>query len=82
MWAQHVAAPLDHLALETAMANDTTRYYASQEDKWHTYSYWLAAGSLVSVSIAGYLWTRTQPRWVPAVEANPHGGSVGFASRF
>jgi hypothetical protein len=82
MWAQHEAAPLEQLALETPMANDQTRALASAEDRWHTYSYWLAAGSLVSVSIAGYLWTRTQPRFVPAVEASPHGGSVGFAGHF
>jgi hypothetical protein len=82
MWAQHEAAPLEQLALETTTANDQTRAAASAADRWHTYSYWLAAGSLVSVSIAGYLWTRTQPRWVPAVEASPHGGSVGFATKF
>jgi len=82
MWAQHEAAPLEQLALETPMGNDETNRLVREADRWHTYSYWLAAGSLVSVSIAGYLWTRTQPRFVPAVEASPHGGSVGFAAKF
>ena len=82
MWAQHEAAPLEQLALTTPMANDQTRAAASAADRWHTYSYWLAAGSLVSVSIAGYLWTRTEPRFVPQVAASANGAAVGFATKF
>jgi hypothetical protein len=83
IWSQHVLAPLDKLAThDTIQANDETRRVTSEGDRWHTYSYWLGAGSIVSIAIAGYLWTRTEPRFVPQVAASPHGGTVGFAGSF
>jgi hypothetical protein len=82
MWAQHEASKLDEISLQTIKANDESRAAVSAADRWHTASYWLAAGSLVSVGIAGYLWTRSQPRFVPAVEATAHGGTVGLAGSF
>jgi hypothetical protein len=83
IWAQHVMAPLDELAThDTIQANDETRRLTSEGDRWHTYSYWLAAGSVVSIGIAGYLWTRTEPRFVPQVAASSHGGTVGVAGSF
>jgi len=83
IWSQHVMAPLDKLAThDTIQANDETRRVTSEGDRWHTYSYWLAAGSLVSIGIAGYLWTRTEPRFVPQVAASSHGGTVGLAGSF
>jgi hypothetical protein len=83
IWAQHVMAPLDELAThDTIQANDETRRITSEGDRWHTYSYWLAAGSVISIGIAGYLWTRTEPRFVPQVAASSHGGTVGLAGSF
>jgi hypothetical protein len=83
IWAQHIMAPLDDLSIHsTTHADDQTRRITSDADRWHTYSYWLAAGSVVSIGIAGYLWTRTQPRFVPQVAASSHGGTVGLAGSF
>jgi hypothetical protein len=83
MWAQHVLSPLDKIAIhDTIQANEESRRITSEGARWHEASYWLGAASLISIGVAGYMWTRTERRFVPQVAASQHGGTVGFAGSF
>lgn len=81
MWSQHVFSRLDTIPQLVEYA-DQRQAVIDDADRWHTAAYWLAAGSLVSLGIAGYMWTRTEPRFVPSVATSSHGGTVGLAGRF